>query len=101
MFGGVRGNENIINDRTMCDYCHATIDSGESEIICEFCRRPYDCHSVIDRAMLETLWKEGVNLTVCGEFSERYPNNPVLISKEFGDAPENPCDEDFMKDISS
>ncbi len=100
MFGGARGNENIINARTICDYCHVAIDNGESEIICQFCRRPYDEHSVIDREMLETLWKEGINPVVCGEFSERYPNNPVLVSKELR-APENPCDEDFMKEIST
>ncbi len=103
IYGGVRGNENVIDGRVLCDYCSVEIighDAQSDEIRCPDCERPISGHLLITIEELENLWENGSNAAICGGEPTEYPSpgTRILVSEE---TPDNPCDDDFMKAISS
>ena len=102
MMGGVRGNENRVEGRVLCDYCSCAVDNGEArDIICD-CGRPLGEHVLMKIEQIEAIWLQGISLTICGEDPSEYPAPGTLtlvVIRE--DKPHDPCDEDFMKEISS
>ena len=105
MMGGVRGNENrhIEDDgfRLLCDYCSVEVDSGlDRDIICNDCTRPLSAHVVMKIEQIEAIWAQGIALTTCGDVSS-HDWEPIGILVAMDDKPADPCDVDYMKEISS
>ncbi len=108
MSRGVRGNENRhpegVGYRVLCDYCSVEVDSGlDRDIICEQCEKPWGAHVMMELDQVEAIWAQGIECAVCDQ-GDDYPGihggTLYLVSWDDG-KPGNPCDEDYMKEISS
>jgi hypothetical protein len=115
VMGGVRGNENRYPDseqhrvegyRILCDYCSVEIDNGlDREIMCNYCERPWSTHVLMPIAQVEAIWEQGIYVLVCGsempfDIAANGHDKLVLVSM-IDDKPADPCDEEYMKEISS
>jgi hypothetical protein len=107
MLGGVRGNENRHPEgdgyRVLCDYCSVEIDNGmDREIMCNHCDRPWSAHVLMRVEQVEAIWEQGIYVNACSEAMpfDDIGGNLRLVSM-IDDKPADPCDENFMKDISS
>ncbi len=100
--GGVRGNENRIDGRVLCDYCHVEVLIGRpAEIICG-CGRPLGkSHRVVRMDQIEAMWEQGIILTICNGEANEYDKRTGIVVAIDDPKPEDPCDEDFMKEIST
>lgn len=101
--GGVRGNENRIDGRVLCDYCHVDIMNGSTgEITCLVCGHPFTHHKMMTMYELEAAMETDGDISVCdgprGALSHEILGFLVLVED---DEPENPCDADYMLGISS
>jgi hypothetical protein len=108
-FGGVRGNENRYpieggGYRVLCDYCSVEVDRGlPQDFPCSDCTRPLGEHVLMHIDTVETNWVwMGISLTICSGVAIEHPvPSSLLLVRIPNDKPDDPCDEDFMKDISS
>ncbi len=107
IYGGVRGNENRhpegVGYRVLCDYCSVEIDNGlDRDIPCKNCTRSLSTHVLMRVSQVEEIWEQGIALTVCSEdpFDDAQSGKLALVALDDG-KPGNPCDEDYMKEISS
>jgi hypothetical protein len=107
--GGVRGNENRYpvkggEYRLLCDYCSYAVDSGDgAELICD-CGHPIGgAHAVMRIHQIEAAWEQGIGLSICGDPAHDYtPAQMILVLLEEKEAePDNPCNKDWMTEISS
>jgi hypothetical protein len=103
VMGGVRGNENRHPDgdryRVLCDYCSVEIDRGLArDIPCHDCERPLSTHVMMPIAQVEAIWEQGIALTVCSE--ESFDSRKLALVA-LDDKPSDPCNVDYMKEISS
>jgi len=111
MMGGVRGNENRhpLEDggyRVLCDYCSVEVDAGlNRHIICEHCKLPWGQHVMMKLDQVEAIWERGIYVTVCsGEIdweAQTFAGHKLVLVRLDNDGPTDPCDEDYMKEISS
>ena len=104
LWGGVRGNENVIDGRVLCDYCSCAVDGGpeKKELVCFDCDLPISTHVLMKVEQIEAIWEQGISLEICGESSCNYPNPSKQTLVSLGEqGPDNPCDVDYMKEISS
>ncbi len=108
MMGGVRGNENRhpegVGYRVLCDYCSVEIDAGlDRDIICAGCDKPWSTHVMMELGQVEAIWKQGIELEVCDQRDdyEGIPEGTLYLMSLDDDRPGNPCDEEYMKEISS
>ncbi len=102
MLGGVRGNENRVDGRVLCDYCSVAMDDGEDrEMRCAYCSLPLSRHTLMRNKAVEAIWEQGIAIIVCGSDSYIPPDGLALVIMEDEPEPDDPCDEDFMKEISS
>jgi hypothetical protein len=62
---------------------------------CPECGEHYDDHLHLDDAEIEEAKKDGYTVSICGV----YPNSKHFVSLQA--PPEDPCDSDFMEDIST
>ena len=108
LYGGAKGNENRYpieggGYRVLCDYCSVAVDRGEeAELIC-LCGHPIGgAHAVMTIQQIEAAWEQGIGLSICGgENNEYTPSSRILVLLDEDAKPDNPCDEDYMKEISS
>lgn len=107
MMGGVRGNENRYpieggGYRVLCDYCSVEIDDGlDREIICNDCGHPLSTHEIMKVAQVEAIWAAGLDLAVCSDVSSHEWKSLGVLVHRGDDKPANPCDVDYMTEISS
>ena len=106
-FGGVRGNENRYpieggGHRVLCDYCSVEIDDGLAQDISCRCGRPLSTHRLMHIDIIEANWAQGISLTICSGVAKEdpVPSSLSLVCMP-NDKPDDPCDEDYMKEISS
>jgi hypothetical protein len=64
---------------------------------CEYCHRPRAQHVIVQKDQLEAIWQTGIVVTVCASLSP--DERAIWVEKNI--ETEDPCDEDFMRDISS
>jgi len=51
---------------------------------------------------IEAAWEQGIGLSICGGEADEYrPWQMILVLLDEDAKPEDPCDEDYMKEISS
>ena len=104
LLGGARGNENRIDGRVLCDYCTVAVERGRSDEIWCDCGRPISGHKVVlsTEEFMET-WQEGHVASICGRGNPLDPpgNVSVPVLLWLNNRPESPCDEDFMREIST
>jgi hypothetical protein len=115
VMGGVRGNENRYPDseqhrvegyRILCDYCSVEIDNGlAKEIMCNYCERPWSAHVLMKIEQVEAIWEQGIYVRVCGSEipfdSAASGHDKLVLVSMIDDKPDDPCDVDYMKEISS
>jgi len=107
--GGVRGNENIYNNRHLCDYCSVDIDRGEPvNIPCRVCGVMLYAHKLMNRETAELCWANGIYLKVCHGGGAKvetgaWDDHLILVTTDHDipERPDNPCDEDYVEEISS
>ena len=106
--GGVRGNENVIDGRVLCDYCSCEVDGTDEryDLRCSDCYRPLGEHTLVTIEEVENLWAEGIGISICHRqhLSSELPGMLLTwLGKNIAapGEPDDPCDDDFMKDISS
>lgn len=81
-----------------CSSCGGFKDELEKwldEHPCPECGGHYKDHFHLDDAEIEKAKKDGYTVSICGV----YPNSKHFVSLQA--PPEDPCDSDFMEDISS
>ena len=108
MMGGVRGNENRHPEhgggyRILCDYCSVEIDDDlDRDIPCKDCTRSLSPHVLMKIEQIKAIWEQGIALTVCSEesFDDPQSGKLALVALD-DDKPADPCDTEYMKEISS
>jgi len=88
--------------RLLCDYCDYAVGAGDGEMIC-VCGNPVGSrHAVMRMKQIEEAWREGLALRMCGGDDGEYgPQHLVLVLLDKDAEPDNPCDVDYMTEISS
>ncbi len=104
LYGGVRGNENRhpegVGYRVLCDYCSVEVDRGlDRDIPCHNCGRPLSKHVQMKISQVVEIWEQGIAILVCNE--KPFDDMPLALVSLDNDKPGNPCDEEYMKEISS
>jgi hypothetical protein len=51
---------------------------------------------------IEAAWEQGIGLSICGDQAHEYtPAQMFVVLLEEEAEPDDPCDEDYMKEIST
>ncbi len=93
--GGTPGDEMLFSGRLVCDDCANCLNRSQGELSCIVCFRDLCKHKWLPFEVMKEEMKIGNIRTACMDYSGQ---NMVLC---IHGADEDPCDEEFMKDISS
>ena len=78
-------------------------ETGEETFDCNMCNRPLERHFSLTAEDIEALEEAEITYTICGKRYLYIGSATAKISRYawVNEPPEDPCDEDFMEEIST